>query len=95
VALGDSVLFAAGERVAGHEFHHGTVVPRAGSVAAWGWRSGQPEGFVQGGVHASFLHTHPAGRPGAVVRFVTAAARHASRVHRPQGGRPAERDDVE
>jgi cobyrinic acid a,c-diamide synthase len=70
VALTDSVPFAAGERVAGHEFHHGTVTPRAGATPAWGWRGGQPEGFVDGGVHASFLHTHPAGTPGAVVRLV-------------------------
>jgi cobyrinic acid a,c-diamide synthase len=69
VALTDSVPFAAGERVAGHEFHHGTVTPRAGASPAWGWRFGQPEGFVDGGVHASFLHTHPAGTPGAVVRL--------------------------
>jgi cobyrinic acid a,c-diamide synthase len=78
VAVGDSMLFEAGERVAGHEFHHATVVPRAGSAPAWVWRGGRPEGFVQGGVHASFLHTHPAGRPLAVARFVTAARRFAA-----------------
>lgn len=73
VALADSPLFAAGERVAGHEFHRCAVTPRRGSGAAWGWRDGEPEGFVSGGVHASFLHTHPAGHPAAVRRFVAAA----------------------
>ncbi|MHA6626191.1 cobyrinate a,c-diamide synthase [Pseudonocardia sichuanensis] len=74
VALGDSPLFPQGTRVAGHEFHHWSVTPRAGATAAWGWRGAGPEGFVAGGVHASFLHTHPAGHPGAVARFAAAAA---------------------
>jgi cobyrinic acid a,c-diamide synthase len=74
VALGDSSLFPQGARVAGHEFHHWSVTPRAGTSAAWGWRGAGPEGFVAGGVHASFLHTHPAGHPEAVARFVAAAA---------------------
>ncbi len=30
---------------------------------------------MTGGVHASFLHTHPAGDPAAVARFARAAAR--------------------
>ena len=74
VALAESVPFAAGWRVAGHEFHHCAVAPRAGAAPAWGWRGGEPEGFVTGGVHASFLHTHPAGTPEAVARFARAAA---------------------
>ncbi len=74
VALADSVAFAGGQRVAGHEFHRCAVTPRAGTVPAWGWRGGEPEGFVVGGVHASFLHTHPAGTPGAVARLARAAA---------------------
>ena len=40
--------------------------------AAWRWRAGDPEGCIAGGVHASFLHTHPAGRPDAVSRFAAA-----------------------
>jgi cobyrinic acid a,c-diamide synthase len=70
VALADSALFRRGARVSGHEFHHWSVRPRAGATAAWGWRGAEPEGFVAGGVHASFLHTHPAGDPAAVARFV-------------------------
>ncbi|MCW0213310.1 MAG: cobyrinate a,c-diamide synthase, partial [Pseudonocardia sp.] len=73
VALSPSPLFAAGERAPGHEFHHCAVTPRAGVQPAWGWRGAEPEGFVHGGVHASFLHTHPAGNPGSVARFVAAA----------------------
>ncbi len=70
VAVSDSAAFATGERVAGHEFHHCAVTPRAGTDAAWAWRGGEPEGFVVDGAHASFLHTHPAGHPAAVARFV-------------------------
>lgn len=69
VALADSALFTAGQRVAGHEFHHCAVTPRAGAAPAWGRRGAGPEGFVAGGVHASFLHTHPAGTPGSIVRL--------------------------
>ncbi|MFI6350903.1 cobyrinate a,c-diamide synthase [Streptomyces sp. NPDC050560] len=71
VALTDSPLAAEGARVRGHEFHRTAVAPGAGAAAAWGLRTPQPrrEGFVAGGVHASYLHTHPAGAPGAVRRF--------------------------
>ncbi|NMI01799.1 cobyrinate a,c-diamide synthase [Pseudonocardia acidicola] len=77
VALSESAPFPAGSRVAGHEFHHAAVTPRAGGAPAWAWRGGEPEGFVAGGVHASFLHTHPAGAPDAVARFVARAAGNA------------------
>ncbi len=68
VALRSSVLHPAGARVSGHEFHRTTVIPRAGDPA-WAWSGAQPEGFVQGAVHASFLHTHPVAHPAAVARF--------------------------
>ncbi|MEV7276308.1 cobyrinate a,c-diamide synthase [Streptomyces sp. NPDC093111] len=72
VAVSDSVLAAAGTRMRGHEFHRTVIEPGAGALAAWGLR--QPErrveGFVQGGVHASYVHTHWAGAPGAAARFV-------------------------
>jgi cobyrinic acid a,c-diamide synthase len=76
VALTDSALHPAGARVTGHEFHHWSVTPRAGAAAAWGWRGAGPEGFVLAGVHASFLHTHPAGDAAAVARFARLAAAH-------------------
>ncbi|MEU6808586.1 cobyrinate a,c-diamide synthase [Streptomyces sp. NPDC046831] len=72
VAVGDSVLAAAGERMRGHEFHRTVVEPGAGTAPAWGVRAPRRrvEGFVQGGVHASYLHTHWASAPGAARRFV-------------------------
>jgi cobyrinic acid a,c-diamide synthase len=69
VALRGSVLHAEGARVSGHEFHRTVVTPRSGEPA-WAWPDAEAEGFVRDGVHASFLHTHPAGHPGAVARFV-------------------------
>lgn len=77
VALRGSVLHREGDRVSGHEFHRTTVTPRAGEPA-WGWRGAPPEGFVKGGVHASFLHTHPAAHPAAVARFVASCAKDTS-----------------
>ncbi|MFZ2242126.1 MAG: cobyrinate a,c-diamide synthase, partial [Gordonia amarae] len=45
---------------------------------AWTWRDadGQParHGYTHRGVHASYLHLHPAAHPDAVTRFVAAAA---------------------
>ncbi|MEV0704630.1 cobyrinate a,c-diamide synthase [Saccharopolyspora sp. NPDC050389] len=77
VAAADSVLFAEGARVSGHEFHRTALEPGSGSRPAWMWRGTgvQREGFVDGGVHASYLHTHPAGQPEAVRRFVARCAR--------------------
>ncbi|MFF3843663.1 cobyrinate a,c-diamide synthase [Streptomyces sp. NPDC002328] len=72
VAVSDSVLAATGTRIRGHEFHRTVVEPGAGATPAWGMRTPQRrvEGFVQGGVHASYLHTHWAGEPGVARRFV-------------------------
>jgi cobyrinic acid a,c-diamide synthase len=72
VALGDSVLAPAGTRMRGHEFHRTVVEPGAGAAPAWGIRGAQRrvEGFVQRGVHASYLHTHWASEPGVARRFV-------------------------
>jgi cobyrinic acid a,c-diamide synthase len=72
VAVSDSVLAEAGTRMRGHEFHRTVVEPGWGDVAAWGVRSPQRrlEGFVQQGVHASYLHTHWASEPGVARRFV-------------------------
>ncbi|MFJ8663793.1 cobyrinate a,c-diamide synthase [Streptomyces sp. NPDC093795] len=72
VAVSDSVLAPAGARMRGHEFHRTVIEPGSGAQAAWGLR--QPErrveGFVQGGVHASYVHTHWAGAPEVAARFV-------------------------
>ncbi|MER5406709.1 cobyrinate a,c-diamide synthase [Streptomyces sp. NPDC002769] len=72
VAVSDSALAAAGTRMRGHEFHRTVVEPGAGAAPAWGVRGPRPrvEGFVQQGVHASYLHTHWASGPGVARRFV-------------------------
>ncbi|MFI6871862.1 cobyrinate a,c-diamide synthase [Streptomyces sp. NPDC050400] len=72
VALTDSPLAAAGTRLRGHEFHRTALEPGAGPTPAWGMRlpARRVEGFVQEGVHASYLHTHWAALPGIARRLV-------------------------
>ncbi len=80
VALADSVLWRAGERVRGHEFHRTRLVATGADTPAWGWHiAGERirEGALLRHVHASYLHTHPAGNPRAASRFVVAAADYA------------------
>jgi len=82
-AAHDSVLAARGAVVRGHEFHRTAAVPSAGAAEhggtapAWAWRAADGaevrEGFVRGRLHASYLHVHWAGLPGAAARFVAAA----------------------
>jgi cobyrinic acid a,c-diamide synthase len=74
VAPADSVLATAGTRVRGHEFHRTRSDPPTGPVPAWQWSAAGPEGFVQGNVHASYLHLNWAGSPGTAERFVAACA---------------------
>ncbi|MFJ4903172.1 MULTISPECIES: cobyrinate a,c-diamide synthase [unclassified Streptomyces] len=76
VALSDSVLAAAGTRMRGHEFHRTVLEPGAGDEPAWGMHRPERrvEGFVQRGVHASYLHTHWAAAPGTARRFVEKCA---------------------
>ncbi|WP_280435916.1 cobyrinate a,c-diamide synthase [Nocardia carnea] len=79
VALADSPLWRAGERVLGHEFHRTRLVTAGTPTSAWAWRAGREqirEGALVHQVHASYLHTHPAGNPAAVYRFVSAARAH-------------------
>ncbi|MGH3678581.1 MAG: cobyrinate a,c-diamide synthase [Mycobacterium sp.] len=78
VAPADSSLYAAGERTVGHEFHRTTVTFTDSYQPAWVFRgedvAAVRDGAVHAGVHASYLHTHPAARPHAITRFVAAAA---------------------
>ncbi|MBJ7399306.1 cobyrinate a,c-diamide synthase [Mycolicibacterium sp.] len=80
VAAGDSALYTEGRRVTGHEFHRTTVQFAEPVQPAWLLcrAADQPtgDGAVQFGVHASYLHTHPAAQPDAVRRFVEHAAVH-------------------
>lgn len=82
VALSSSALFEEGRRITGHEFHRTTMTPPAGASPAWRWAVDgdpvPPEGFVEGGLHASYLHVHPAGSPDTVARFVARCAAHSA-----------------
>ncbi|MFF8815623.1 cobyrinate a,c-diamide synthase [Streptomyces pactum] len=77
VAVHDNALAAAGTRMRGHEFHRTAVEPGAGPLPAWGMvhPERRVEGFVQGGVHASYLHVHWAAAPGTAARLVAGCAR--------------------
>ncbi len=78
VAVTDSPVHTVGDRVVGHEFHRTTVDFGDEYPPAWMYRMPDAtvvrDGAVLGGVHASYLHTHPAAAPQAVRRFVSAAA---------------------
>ncbi|MCV7441924.1 cobyrinate a,c-diamide synthase [Mycobacterium paraense] len=78
VAVADSPLYSTGQRVVGHEFHRTAVTFAESYQPAWVYRGGDAapvrDGAVHAGVHASYLHTHPAAAPGAVARFVAHAA---------------------
>ncbi|KOG40244.1 cobyrinate a,c-diamide synthase [Streptomyces decoyicus] len=79
VALRDNALAAAGTRVRGHEFHRTVLEPGAGADPAWGLTHPERrlEGFVSGGVHASYLHVHWAAEPSLAGRLVASAAQAA------------------
>ncbi|MGY3519570.1 cobyrinate a,c-diamide synthase [Micromonospora sp. PTRAS2] len=71
VAAADSPVTRAGERVRGHEFHRTVTDPGHGDTPAWRF-DGAAHGFVDGRVHASYLHVHWAGQPHAARRLVQA-----------------------
>ncbi|WP_432978534.1 cobyrinate a,c-diamide synthase [Dactylosporangium sp. CA-233914] len=73
-ARSSSVILPVGAQVIGHKMHRTSITPRAGLQAAWTWAGGPAEGFVQRGVHASYLGLHWAGTPSIATRFVAAAA---------------------
>jgi cobyrinic acid a,c-diamide synthase len=78
-SLADSPLTRRGDTLRGHEFHYSAVEPQAGAspdaAPAWELSGRGKEGFVDGGVHASYLHTHWAFTPQVPRRFVHNAAR--------------------
>ncbi|MFF5073319.1 cobyrinate a,c-diamide synthase [Micromonospora olivasterospora] len=71
VAAADSPVTRAGEPVRGHEFHRTVTDPGHGDTPAWRWDD-RAHGFVDGRVHASYLHVHWAGQPLAARRLVEA-----------------------
>ena len=81
VAVADSSLYSVGRRVVGHEFHRTAVTFTDSYQPAWVYqvqeeddqRASVRDGVVHAGVHASYLHTHPAAVPDAVMRFVARA----------------------
>ena len=79
-ALADSPLAERGANVRGHEFHYAAVETRGESRPAWDLIGRGQEGFVAGGVHASFLHTHWAATPELPRRLVREASRSAKGV---------------
>jgi cobyrinic acid a,c-diamide synthase len=83
-AMSDSALVRAGTTVRGHEFHRTVCSPVAAQTGpAWRWSGPDGvdhyEGFAHGKVHASYLHLHWAGVPGAARNLVAAARRAASK----------------
>ncbi|HWI71622.1 MAG TPA: hypothetical protein VNT55_06685, partial [Baekduia sp.] len=79
---GDHPAWPAGTAARGHEFHYSSIDPAAdGAAPAWTLRARgteRAEGFVLGGVHASYLHTHWAATPEVALRLVRAAAPRAA-----------------
>jgi cobyrinic acid a,c-diamide synthase len=85
VAVTPTPWLEAGERVRGHEFHYSQVEPIEGAArsrAGPAWKlsargASRPEGFVAGGMQASYLHVHWAAHPQIALRL----ARRAQRVN--------------
>jgi cobyrinic acid a,c-diamide synthase len=77
VAMTDSSLHSTGQRVTGHEFHRTTVAFDVEYPPAWAFDvqgNTVRDGAIHHQVHAAYLHTHPAGQPDSVRRFVARAA---------------------
>jgi cobyrinic acid a,c-diamide synthase len=78
VAVAESPLHSIGDRTMGHEFHRTTVAFADSYPPAWVFAGRDVpavrDGAIDGGVHAGYLHTHPAAHPQAISRFVAAAA---------------------
>ena len=77
VAIADSPLFTTGQRVVGHEFHRTAVEFSGDREPAWVFHGSDGatvrDGALRAGVHASYLHTHPAAQPQSIARFVRCA----------------------
>ena len=70
-AVAGGPMFAAGDRVRGHEFHYSTTCYESESPA---FAVGDAmEGYGTPTLHASYVHVHLASQPDAVARFVASA----------------------
>ena len=83
VADRDNPFFAAGTRLAGHEFHYSKVISgndrdRGVLRVERGTGIGQQrDGIVHGRVFASYLHLHAGATPGWADGFLALAAQYA------------------
>lgn len=68
-----TVCVQAGESVQGHEFHYSRL-RRLPPTPLW-QLNGQPEGWGNDRLHASYLHLHWGGSPGLARRFLQQAAK--------------------
>ncbi|MEO3757406.1 cobyrinate a,c-diamide synthase [Mycobacterium sp. B14F4] len=78
IVVADSPMHSIGDRTMGHEFHRTAVTFTGDYPPAWVFSgrdtSRRSDGAVEGGVHAGYLHIHPAAHARAISRFVGAAA---------------------
>lgn len=77
VALGESLMFEAGQRIIGVEESQAIVADSPGWAPLWGWRTGtgmMREGFHRGPVSATCLRIHPMAVPRSIQRFARACA---------------------
>ena len=78
IVVADSPMHKIGDRTMGHEFHRTAVSFTGDYPPAWVLRgrglARRSDGAVDGGVHAGYLHIHPAAHASAIRRFVAAAA---------------------
>ncbi len=76
VAVRESALLRAGERVRGHEFHYSRFTRARGAASAYRIVGRKPaaEGYARGGLLASYVHVHLAGVPALAQRLVDACA---------------------
>lgn len=72
-ALQTTVCIVAGETVQGHEFHY-SYVSALPTTPLW-QLDGQPEGWGNSRLHASYLHLHWGGHPQWAMRFLQQAAK--------------------
>jgi cobyrinic acid a,c-diamide synthase len=83
IVVAESPLHSIGDRTMGHEFHRTAVTFTDDYAPAWIF-SGRDlahrrDGAVDGGVHAGYLHVHPAAHARAISRFVAVAATSKAR----------------